>query len=201
MTGSRVFTSSIGGCLIALCGNAMAHSQVGDAGLQAGFMHPLTGPDHVLAMIAVGMVSVVLGASAVWQVPATFLLSMLVGAIGGYAGWAIPRVELGIATSVILLGVVLAVPALRTFRRIIFLGVVVFGLCHGNSHGLELPHSAAPLQYSFGFLVASLFLHVCGLFGADALSETRLQIKLRRSIGALMTAAGIWFFASALIAR
>ncbi len=176
---------------------AFAHSQIGEAGLQAGFMHPLTGPDHLLAMIAVGMVSVVLGGAAVWRVPATFLTAMLIGAIAGYAGWRIRHVELGVACSVLMLGVALTFPSLARWRPAVFVGVVVFGFCHGHAHGLELPQSAAPLQYSFGFLVASLFLHVCGLFSAELMSGAPWQVGLRQCIGALMTAAGVWFVAVA----
>jgi len=184
--------------LIVRADAAWAHSQDGETGLQAGFMHPLTGPDHLLAMVAVGMVSVVLGGAAIWRVPAAFLAAMLAGAMAGYAGWRVAHVEIGVASSVLLLGIALTLPSLTRWRHAVFGGVVLFGLCHGHAHGLELPRSAAPLQYSFGFLAASLFLHVCGLFGAELLSGAPWRVRLRQSLGALIAAAGAWFVAATL---
>lgn len=197
----RVHGTLVGIGLVMQTKTAFAHSQAGEAGLQAGFMHPLTGPDHLLAMVGVGMVSVVLGGAAVWRVPAAFMMAMLVGAVAGYAGWRIRHVELGVAWSVLMLGTALTFPSLARWHRAVFAGVVVFGFCHGHAHGLELPESAAPLQYSFGFLVASLFLHVCGLFGADVMSGAPWPVRLRRCSGALMAAAGIWFVAAASTVR
>lgn len=179
----------------------LAHEQAGEGGLQTGFMHPLTGADHLLAMIAVGMLSVVLGGAAVWRVPASFLLAMLTGSGASFAGWRIPGVETGVAGSVLLLGIALALPVLVRRHSAVFGVVVVFGFCHGYVHGLELPQSAAPLQFSFGFLAASLFLHVCGLFVAEALSGAPGTLRVRQCVGALMAGAGVWFVAVALQVR
>ena len=176
---------------------AYAHDLIGEAGLHAGFMHPLTGLDHLLAMVAVGMISVVLGGAAVWRVPTAFLLAMSIGAAAGYAGWRITHVEVAVAASVLLLGIALTLPTLAGWYNAVFGAVVIFGLSHGHAHGLELPSAAAPLQFSFGFLSASLFLHVCGLFCAEVLSKTLWQARLRQLIGACMAAAGVWFLAAA----
>ncbi len=179
---------------------ASAHSSTGDAGLTAGFMHPLTGPDHLLAMVAVGMVSVVLGRAAVWQVPAAFLTAMAVGATAGFLGLRVPYGELAVAASVLLLGLALMFPSLTRWRAAVYAGVVLFGFNHGHAHGVELPGSAAPLPFSFGFLAASLFLHVCGLFAAEFLSERPWQIRLRRLIGSVIAAAGASFVVGAMSA-
>ena len=176
---------------------AHAHDLVGMAGLLAGLMHPLSGFDHLLAMISVGMVSVVLGGSAVWRVPATFLLAMLVGATVGYEGWRVPHTEIGIALSVLVLGVAVALPSLRDWQRLVFGVVVAFGFCHGHAHGLELPRAAGPLQFSFGFLLASLFLHVCGLFAAEVMSGALWRVRLRQCVGLMMAAVGAWFVVAA----
>ena len=154
-------------------------------------MHPLSGLDHLLAMIAVGMVSVVLGGAAVWRVPAIFLLAMLVGAAAGYEAWRIPNVEFGIALSVLLLGLAVALPSLRGWQHVVFGGVAAFGFCHGHAHGLELPEAVAPLQFSFGFLLTSLFLHICGLFGAEVLSGAPWRTRLRQCIGLMIAATGV----------
>ena len=174
-----------------------AHGSTGDVGLTAGFMHPLTGPDHLLAMVAVGMVSVVLGRAAVWQVPAAFLAAMVVGATAGFLGLRVPYGELAVAASVLLLGLALMFPSLTRWRAAVYAGVVLFGFSHGHAHGVELPGSAAPLPFSFGFLAASLFLHVYGLFAAELLSEQPWQVRLRQLIGAVIAAAGAGFVAAA----
>ena len=178
--------------------NAFAHDLMGEAGLQAGLMHPLSGVDHLLAMIAVGMVSVVLGGAAVWRVPATFLLAMLVGAAGGYEASSVPNVEFGVALSVLLLGLALVLPSLRGWSRVVYGSVAVFGLCHGHAHGLELPEAVAPVQFSFGFLLTSLFLHICGLFGAEVLSDASWGIRLRQSFGLMMAVIGAWLIGTKL---
>ena len=95
-----LFAVTLGGASTPAC----AHNATGDAGLTAGFMHPLTGPDHLLAMVAVGMVSVVLGRAAVWQVPAAFLAAMVVGATAGFLGLRVPYGELAMAASVTFVG-------------------------------------------------------------------------------------------------
>ena len=177
---------------------AHAHDSTGDAGLTAGFMHPLTGPDHLLAMVAVGMVSVVLGRAAVWQVPAAFLAAMVVGATAGFLGLRVAFGERLVAASVLLLGLALMIPSLTRWRAAVYAGVVLFGFSHGHAHGVELPRSAAPLPFSFGFLAASLFLHVYGLFAAELLSEKPWQIRLRRLIGAVIAAAGISYVVAAI---
>lgn len=149
-------------------------------------------------MVAVGMVSVVVGGGAIWRVPAAFLAAMLIGALAGYAGWRVAHVEIGVALSVLFLGSALTLPNLACWRHAVFGGVVLFGLCHGHAHGLELPRSAAPLQYFFGFLTASLFLHVCGLFGAELLSGTARRVRLRQFLGATVAVAGGWFVVTTL---
>jgi urease accessory protein len=186
-------------CMIAPACNAYAHELVGDAGLQAGLVHPLSGLDHLLAMIAVGMVSVVLGGSAVWRVPATFLLAMLVGATVGYAGWHLPQIEFGVAMSVILLGVAVMFMRLDSWRLAVTGAVAAFGFCHGHLHGMELPDSAAPLHFSFGFLLSSLFLHILGLFAAEMLSGARWRVRLRQSTGGAIAVTGLCFLVPLLM--
>ena len=181
-------------------GAASAHDLTGEIGLQAGLIHPLTGLDHLLAMVAVGMVSVMLGGSAIWQVPGMFLAAMIVGAVAGYNNWHLRHVEIGIALSVLLLGVAVILPELKVWRRVVFGCVAVFGICHGYAHGIELPRAAAPLAFSFGFLLTSLFLHVCGLFIAEVTSGAVWRVGIRQAIGVAMAMAGAWFLSAAALA-
>ncbi len=189
----RVVAKLCAAPLLCCAGNASAYDLVGAAGLQAGLVHPLSGADHLLAMIAVGMVSVVLGDSAVWRVPAMFMLAMLAGAIAGYAAWRVPQMELGVAMSVLLLGVAVTFRRLDRWRHMVTGAVAVFGFCHGHLHGMELPTSAAPLHFSFGFLLSSLFLHIVGLFAVEMLSGAEWRIGLRRVVGGAMAVVGFLF--------
>jgi urease accessory protein len=158
-------------CLLALFASpVLAHSDAGVAGgLISGFLHPLTGPDHIIAMVAVGLWGAFLGLPAIWLLPIVFPMVM---AIGGAIGIAIgdPSViaEKGIAMSGIVLGLMVALAA----RPPIWIAAVVvgaFAIFHGYSHGVELPMAADPLTYAVGFVVATGLLHLSGIaFGLVA---------------------------------
>lgn len=175
-----------------------AHDVRSLSGLQAGILHPLTGLDHLLAMISVGTISSVLGGSAIWKVPTAFLVAMLGGAVLGYYSGEFVNVELGVSSSVFILGIALTIKNFTPWSGWIFLSVIVFGVCHGLAHGIELPLSASPIQFSYGFLISSLFLHVCGLLIAEALSKTKNQVFARRILGAFITMIGAWFLIDVL---
>jgi urease accessory protein len=173
--------------------SAFAHSEAAGSGLLAGLLHPLTGADHLLAMLAVGIASVLMGGASIWRVPAAFVTAMVIGAWGGYRGLAVPFAEAGIALSVMLLGAAIAWAPLRRYGGAVFGGVFLFGLCHGGAHGAELPRTALPLFYSMGFFITTLFIHVCGIFiGAFASGSHRRRAGLR-ALGIAMAATGFWF--------
>lgn len=131
-------------------------------GLAHGFMHPIGGLDHLLAMVAVGVFASILGGRAVWLVPASFVLMMAVGGVLGMEGVAIPFVEVGIAVSVIVLG--LAVARRWTPSAAAAMGVVgLFAIFHGHAHGAEMPLDASGLQYGLGFVAATALLHSAGI--------------------------------------
>lgn len=141
---------------------AWAHSGGHDGGFSSGAAHPLLGPDHLLAMVCVGVVSVQLGAAAIWRVPAAFVAAM---ALGGALGMLWPGAafaELAIALSLVLLG--LAIVAQRRMPVApVMACVAAFGFCHGYAHGVEIPKAASPLAYTLGFLLSTVALHLCGL--------------------------------------
>ena len=143
-------------------------------------------------MVAVGMISVVLGGRAIWTVPASFVLALPVGAAAGYWGLPLQHAEFGVAASVVVLGTALAVRSLARLTPIVFIAVVFFGLCHGFAHGIEMPRTASPARFSVGFMSASVFLHIAGLFMAEVLSAGPVQVRLRRAIGVAMAIAGVW---------
>jgi urease accessory protein len=156
------------------------------AGFVSGVAHPLTGLDHMLAMIAVGLWAAQLGGRAYWSVPLAFVGMMVLGAVMSTAGLPLPAVESGIAASVLILGLLIAFSA----RMPVTLGMVlvgVFALFHGHAHGTELPQAASAASYGLGMLLATVGLHATGL-GAGILFQ-RAAVLLRIG-GAMIAAAG-----------
>ena len=172
---------------------AFAHTGVGDtAGFSHGFLHPLTGLDHVLAMVMVGIFAWQLGGRALWLVPTTFVTLMAVGGTLGVAGIGVPFVEAGIALSVIVLG---AIVALRVRAPIAVAMAVVglFAIFHGHAHGAEMPESAAGIAYGLGFMLATALLHTAGIglgFLIGWVGERKGPIVVRTA-GAAAALAGV----------
>lgn len=144
-------------------GIALAHTGVGDtSGFSHGFIHPLTGIDHLLAMMMVGVFAWQLGGRALWLVPLTFVLVMAIGGAFGVAGVSIPFVETGIALSVIVLGAAVAFRLSMPVAIAVAL-VGLFAVFHGHAHGEEMPENAAGLAYGLGFMLATAALHLAGI--------------------------------------
>ena len=149
--------------LALMTGIAQAHPDHGHAiGFSHGFLHPLSGWDHIVAMIAVGFFAATLGGRAVWAVPSTFVLMMAAGGAWGMAAMPLPFVEIGIMTSV----VVLAGVALLRWNASLYSAMALcgfFAVFHGYAHGAEMPDDAAGLTYALGFMLATALLHGAGL--------------------------------------
>ena len=172
---------------------ASAHTGVGDTvGFAHGFLHPLNGLDHVLAMVMVGVFAWQLGGRALWLVPATFVALMAVGGALGVAGIGLPFVEAGIALSVIVLG---AVVALRVQAPVAVAMAVVglFAIFHGHAHGAEMPETAAGLGYGLGFMLATALLHAAGIGLGFAIgwADARKGPIVARTAGAAAALAGV----------
>lgn len=149
--------------LILFAGSASAHEGAGiSGGFFSGFMHPILGWDHVVAMVAVGLWGAFLGAPAIWILPVVFPLVMAIGGALGVMGVPIPAVETGIAASAVVLGAMVAFAA-RPPIRIAAVIVGAFAIFHGHAHGTELPDAANPLAYSLGFVIATGLLHLSGI--------------------------------------
>jgi urease accessory protein len=131
-------------------------------GFLSGFMHPVFGWDHVIAMVAVGLWGAFLGNPAIWVLPVVFPLVMAFGGALGVMGVPVPAVETGIAASAIVLGAMVAF-AVRPPIWVAAVIVGVFAIFHGHAHGTELPGAANPLAYSLGFVVATGLLHLSGI--------------------------------------
>jgi urease accessory protein len=178
---------------------AMAHTGVGDVGGFAhGFWHPITGLDHVLAMVLIGVLAWQLGGRALWLVPATFVLVMAVGGALGIAGMSLPLVELGIALSVVVLGAAVALGIRAPVA--VAMGVAgLFAIFHGHAHGAEMPGDASGLAYGVGFMIATALLHLCGLgLGYLVAAAGDRYAVVVRSAGGLAAIAGIAILTGAL---
>lgn len=141
------------------------------AGIVHGFMHPVGGLDHVLAMIAVGILAFVAGGRALWALPLSFMAAMLAGGALGISGIELPLVETGIGASIIAIAGLAAfgapLPLMATAPLVAF-----FGLFHGFAHGAEMPLDASGLSYAAGFLVATGLLHFAGIAGSVAVAKS-----------------------------
>ena len=179
--------------VLALCciTSANAHTDgIVAGGFMAGFLHPLNGLDHLLAMVAVGIWGASLGRPLIWALPVTFPLLMVVGGVLGIAGVPVPYVEPGIAASVVMLGLAI----LAAWRAPIILALVVvglFGVLHGYAHGTELPTAAAPEAYTAGFVLCTGLLHLAGIALGMIKAWPRGPALLQGS-GAAIAAAGVW---------
>ena len=176
---------------------AFAHTGAGVAGgFTAGFMHPLSGLDHLLAMVSVGIWGAFLGRPLIWALPVAFPLIMVVGGVLGILGIPLPFVEIGVSGSVIALGLAIAA-AWRAPAVIAVAIIAVFALFHGHAHGTELPHAAEPAAYASGFVLATGLLHVSGI-AIGLLLGLPGGTMLLRGAGAMIALAGVWIMAGTL---
>jgi urease accessory protein len=172
-------------------GTAFAHTQTGTAiGLLSGLKHPISGLDHVLAMVAVGIWGAQLGRPAIWVLPVAFPLVMSFGGVLGVRGVPLPGVELGVAASALALGVMIALAA-RPPLQVAAALVGAFAICHGYAHGVELPHAAQPLAYGVGFVLATGLLHATGI-GIGVLQRWKEGGRVLRFAGACIAVAGVY---------
>ena len=172
--------------------SAFAHPQKGEAvGFLTGFRHPISGLDHVLAMVAVGLWGAQLGAPAVWVLPVAFPMVMAFGGMLGLIGIPLPGTEYGIALSAIMLGVAI-VFEVRPPLALAALLVGFFAVFHGHAHGTELPPGQSALLYSMGFVISTGCLHALGI-GVGTVHRWAWGQKLVRAAGAVVAVGGTFF--------
>jgi urease accessory protein len=169
---------------------AQAHPLPGQAaGFASGFNHPLSGLDHILAMVAVGLWAAQLGGRSRWAVPAAFVGLMIVGGALGLAGVHVPMVEAGILASVLVLGILIASAArLPMFAGMALVGL--FAIFHGHAHGTEIPAAASGFTYATGFVLATIVLHAAGIC-LGMVAQKRLPSQALRYAGAAIVIAGV----------
>jgi len=171
---------------------AHAHIESGEAGgFLTGLGHPVSGLDHVLAMISVGLWVAQLGAPAVWLLPVAFPMMMACGGMLGLMGMPLPGVEVGIAVSAIVLGAMVLSEA-RPPLWVALTIVAFFAVFHGHAHGTELPEGQSGLLYSMGFVIATGCLHGVGI-GIGLIHRWTAGRVALRIAGALVVIAGLFF--------
>ena len=171
---------------------AVAFAHPGHAehsGFIHGFMHPITGLDHILAMVTVGILAYQIGGRALWLVPTTFLAVMAAGGLLGVAGVSFYFVEPGIAASVVVLGIIVAL-ALKPPVALAMALVALFAVFHGYAHGIEAPLDGSAAVYGAGFMLATALLHAAGiafgmLVGRIAATQGQIGYRLAGSAVAL----------------
>lgn len=187
----RYLPLALAGLLVAT--PAAAHTGVGaTAGFTHGFLHPVGGLDHVLAMVAVGLFAWLLSGRALWLVPAAFVVMMAAGGALGMLAVGVPYVETGIALSVIVIGGMVALG--KSLPLAVAVAVVgAFAIFHGHAHGTEMPETMSGLAYGVGFMTATALLHGAGILAGIGLGKASAAHGARfvRAGGALTSVAGL----------
>jgi urease accessory protein len=176
-------------CLMAGAGQAGAHPSLDHSfSFAGGLSHPLSGLDHLLAMIAVGFWAALSGGRRIWIWPLAFIASMLLGGALAREGLALPNIEPAVATSVVILGLAIALLLKLPAAAGAFL-IALFGAAHGYAHGLEAPATGWAF-YAAGFAFATAALHLTGI-ASGLLIERKEHAWVPRTIGALTAVAGL----------
>lgn len=189
-------TWSIVALLLFVASPLLAHDDTASsAGLLSGLGHPVSGWDHILAMLAVGIWGGQLGKPALWLLPVGFPMMMAVGGFLGLAGVTLPGVEVGIAFSALALGLLIALKAKPPLP--VALGLVgVFAIFHGHAHGTELAPGSDAIAYSAGFVIATGLLHLAGILVGTVHARAGGRTILRLA-GTLVAAGGVFFLVRA----
>jgi urease accessory protein len=171
--------------------SVLAHTGGGAfPGFGSGFAHPISGSDHLLAMIAVGLWAAQRGGKALWIVPGVFVALMIFGGVLAISKIPVPYVEEGILLSVLILGIVIAV-GLRLPLGIQAFIVGVFAVFHGHAHGTEIPFAAEAVTYSLGFASGTALLHAAGAACGWMLHKLNIG-KAIRLVGGVIVLGGMY---------
>jgi len=177
---------------------AWAHVESGQAGgFLSGLFHPISGLDHVLAMIAVGLWGAQLGSPAVWLLPVAFPMMMAFGGMLGLMGIPVPGIEIGIAVSGIVLGALILCEAKMPLIGALVV-VAFFAIFHGHAHGTELSPGQNAMLYSLGFVICTGTLHAVGI-GMGLVYRWNIGRMALRGAGSLVMVGGLFFLWGALV--
>ena len=194
----RLFTLLLllGSALPAMAHPAAFHAGGPNAATASGFLHPFTGPDHLLVMVAVGLWAVQLGGRALWMLPCAFILPMILGALAGIGSMPRPMIEHGIGASMLLLGAALGM-AWKPRLSVALAVVVLSGAFHGFAHGSEMPRGVAPGLFLIGMVAATVILQAVGILFATTLRGSRFASAIRAAGCGLIAVAAYSFIPAA----
>ena len=188
---ARAMLTVVAGILI-FPATVKAHTIGANAGgFLSGFEHPVFGPDHLLAMFAVGLWGAQIGGRSVWELPVAFPLIMTFGGTLGIIGIPLPYTEILIAVSMVALGLAVAF-AWRPASWLSIAVVGAFAIFHGHAHGVELPSSANPIAYALGFVIATGLIHIAGI-GFGLVLGKAMDGRVSRTAGAAIGFVGAYY--------
>ncbi|MDB5326188.1 MAG: HupE / UreJ protein [Phycisphaerales bacterium] len=184
--------------LLAMTSVASAHPGHGAQGFASGVSHPVTGLDHIMAMVGVGLLAVGLRRAWVWALPLTFVGFMVIGAAAGTWGWFVPSwlAETGIAVSVVIFGLLVTLGAKVPAFAVAPL-VALFAICHGSAHAAEMPEGSSIAAFFVGFVVSTAFLHAIGIAAGLKLGRQGTT-AIVRGCGVAMSLCGMSMLAGVL---
>jgi urease accessory protein len=169
----------------------LAHIGLGTNGFWTGLLHPLTGVDHLLAMLAFGILAAVVADRRIaWVTPGAFVGGMVIGGVLGIAGVGSGSVETAIAVSIAVPGALIAATLVPSFRLSVWVPAIALavGAIHGIAHGSEVPGSAHPALYVAGFVAATICLHLSGVFVGTTVGR---NAAVRAGIAGFLSIAGV----------
>ncbi|MBM3483031.1 MAG: HupE/UreJ family protein [Alphaproteobacteria bacterium] len=191
MVDRRILAAGAAALTALVATGASAHPGHGvEASIASGFVHPFGGIDHILAMIGVGLWGAQIGGRALWQLPLAFVAALLVGALVGLGGAGLPAMEIGIAGSVAVLGLAVLFGA-KVPAWVGFGVAALFGLFHGQAHGVEMPVAGSAASYIIGMVAATLVLHAVGATLGLAARRSELRLVLRFGGAAIAVVGGL----------
>jgi len=192
---SRMVTAVVITCAISIIPSTVYAHEGGNlplGGFLSGLVHPVLGYDHLLAMLSVGILSAQIGGRAIWTVPSTFVSVMALGGVLGLIEIGLTITELGIAFSLVILGSIIAIER-RLPIILAMIGVGFFAIFHGYAHGTEMPQTAQPVAYAFGFLTGTALIHITGVLIGDISKRYQRGPQVLRIGGGLIAIVGILF--------
>jgi urease accessory protein len=176
-------------CLL-LPATVMAHAGGEAHSFLAGALHPLSGLDHLLAMLAVGLLAGCSGGNMRWWLPASFVTAMAAGAGLGATGVEVPLIEVGVAFSLVAFGVALV--SRQSLRPPMLIALAAgFALFHGHAHGTEMGANLSALPYALGFMLATALLHAIGVVLTTKTLLPFPQATLLKWSGSAIAAVGM----------
>ena len=168
-----------------------SHAQLHGGGFEAGFFHPVLGFDHLLAMIAVGIIATQLGGRATYLLPLNFMIVMLIGALFGFNHISFMNDELAIQLSVLTLGIIIAIDK-KIFFPLSIIFISFFAFFHGHAHGEEIPKMSSAWKYAGGFILATGLLHLCGVSISYSLNKIPHGRAVVRHLGSAIMGIGFY---------